>query len=146
VNINTTNKTSYDDIINLPHHRSKTHAPMPLINRAAQFAPFAALTGYETSIKETARLTDKKIALDEDEKSYLNDKLLIIADSLYERHEVAITYFRADAIKEGGAYLTEKGAVKRIGEFEHSVIMEQGIVIPIEDIVAIEGDIFNFME
>jgi len=135
----------HDDIINLPHHVSATHPRMTAINRAAQFSPFAALTGYETAIKETARLTDERVELDEYTKEILNDRLQIIADQLKEHPEIVITYFQPDAKKNGGAYLTATGTAKKIDIYERVVIMTDGTVIPIDEIIGIEGQIFETM-
>ncbi len=136
-------KKSYDDIINLPHHVSVTRPYMSAHDRAAQFSPFAALSGHEAAIKETARLTDKRIELDEYSKYALNDKLQIIADRIEEQHEIIITYFRPDEKKKGGAYVTASGTVKKIDEYERSVVMTDGTLIPIDEIIRIEGKIFD---
>lgn len=131
--------TKYDDIIYLPHHRSKKHAPMPFIERAAQFSPFAALTGHDAAIKETARLTDQKIELDEYEIAALDEKLKMIKmrlDSKMES-EVTVTYFRADMRKEGGEYMTITGNVKKMDGYTKTIILEDGTRILIEDIIEI---------
>jgi len=133
----------YDDIINLPHHVSATRPHMTAINRAAQFSPFAALTGYDAAIKETARLTDERVELDEYTKDILNDRLQIIADWIKEHPEIAITYFQPDAKKNGGAYVTATGTAKKIDIYERVVIMTDGMVIPIDEIISIEGQIFE---
>lgn len=137
---------SYDDIIHLPHHVSATHPQMPAIDRAAQFAPFAALSGYDAAVREAARLTDKRLELDESVKEALNMKLQIIADHLKDRPEVAITYFEPDRKKAGGAYLTSVGTVKKIDGYLRIVVMTNGTVIPIDEIFSIEGQIFDAME
>ena len=138
-------KKSYDDIINLPHHVSTTRPHMPAIDRAAQFAPFAALTGHDAAIKETARLTDERVELDECIKADLSDRLQIIADRIKEHPEIAITYFQLDAKKNGGAYVTAVGTAKKIDEYERIVILTDGTVIPIDEILSIEGQIFETM-
>ncbi len=132
----------YDDIIHLPHHVSKTHPPMAVIDRAAQFSPFAALTGYDAAVKETARLTDERVELDESMKDTLRDKLQIIADRLEEHPEIAVTYFQPDAKKHGGAYVTAIGKVKKVNEYERAIIMTDGTAIPIDEIINIDGQIF----
>lgn len=137
---------NYDDIINLPHHQSASRVHMSNYDRAAQFSPFAALTGYDDAVKETARLTDRKIELDEYELQSLNEKLNRIQDALNEGPEVSITYFVADKKKSGGSYKTISGIVKRIDEFEHLVLMRNGTKIPIEDILEIDGDVFKPLE
>lgn len=138
-------KRAYDDIISLPHHVSTTHPHMEVIDRAAQFSPFAALTGYDAAVKETARLTDEKVELDEYMKDALNDKLQIIAERLKEHPEIAITYFRPDAKKNGGAYVTTISTVKRIDEYERVIIMTNGEVIHVDDMISIDGQIFETM-
>lgn len=136
---------SYDDIIHLPHHVSKTRPQMPVSDRAAQFAPFAALSGYDAAIRETARLTDERLELDEHMKSVLSDKLQIIAERIDERPEISITYFVPDEKKDGGAYITAAGTAKKIDEYERIVLMDDGTAIPIDEIISIEGRIFEAM-
>ena len=128
----------YEDIINLPHHQSNKHPHMPAENRAAQFAPFAALTGYGDAVNETARQTDAKIELDEYEKATLNEKLNMLRDSQEEQPETTITYFVPDKMKSGGAYVTITGTVKKIDECGHTVLMRDGTKILIDDIFEIE--------
>lgn len=132
----------YDDIINLPRHVSKTRGKMPIIDRAAQFAPFAALTGHDAAIKETARLTEERVELDEYMKADLNSKLQIIGDRLKEKPELSITYFIPDEIKEGGSYITVRARAKKLDEYEGLLIMSNDTEIPIEEIIKIEGNIF----
>lgn len=136
----------YDDIINLPHHQSLTRPHMSAYDRAAQFSPFAALTGYEDAVAETARLTDKKAELDEYGKSDLNERLNIIQDTLDEQPKVSITYFLPDKKKSGGEYVTVSGCVKKIDEYEHIVVMLDATKIPIDDIAEINGEIFCSLE
>lgn len=131
---------NYDDIINLPHHVSKTHPHMPIIDRAAQFSPFAALTGYDTAVKETARLTDRRIELDEYEKEALREKLNLIVEMIDEKPEVTITHFQPDTKKNGGAYLSITGRVKKIDEYERVVCLTDGAKIAIDEIFAIENN------
>ena len=125
---------SYDDIINLPHPVSKNHPQMPFRDRAAQFAPFAALTGHDAAIKETARLTDERLELSEEVIAQLNEKINIIRNNIGIEQNVSITYFIPDAKKAGGAYVTCSGSVKKIDEYEHTIIMTDQTVIPIEQI------------
>ena len=129
---------TYDDIIHLPHHVSATHPHMSAIDRAAQFSPFAALTGYDAAIKETARLTDKRVELDESMKAALSNKLQMIADRLKEHPEIAITYFQPDAKKNGGAYVTVINTVKKIDVYKRIVVLTDGIVIPVNEIISID--------
>lgn len=127
----------YNDIINLPHHISKSHPQMSKLNRAAQFSPFAALTGYEGAIKETARLTNKRVELEEWEKDVLDEKLRIINEQLSSQPEIEITYFQPDEKKSGGAYVSVIGIVKKIDRYERTVVMQDETRIPIEEIIAI---------
>ncbi len=136
---------TYDDIINLPHHVSTTRPHMTAIDRAAQFSPFAALTGFDVAIKETARLTDERVELDEYMKDALSDRLQIIADRIKEYPEIAITYFQSDAKKKGGAYITAISTAKKIDEYERVVVMTDGTAIPIDEIISIDGQIFDSM-
>ena len=133
----------YADIINLPHHELTTRQRMPLINRAASFSPFAALTGYDETVKETARLTDAKVELDEGTKEVLNDKLRLAVDQAEMHPEVSITYFLPDKKKAGGAYITTKAVIKRMDEYDRVVVLTDKSTIPIDDIAEIEGDIFK---
>ena len=136
---------TYDDIINLPHHVSTTRPHMTAIDRAAQFSPFAALTGYDAAIKETARLTDERVKLDEYMKDALSDRLQIIADRIKEHPEIAITYFQPDAKKNGGAYVTAISSALKIDEYERVVLMTDNTVIPIDEIISVDGQIFEAM-
>ncbi|MEG0305116.1 MAG: hypothetical protein RR635_05430 [Oscillospiraceae bacterium] len=134
---------NYDDIINLPHHVSTAHPQMSILDRAAQFSPFAALTGYDDAVKETARLTDTKIELDEYEKTILNERLRLVTDCIEEYPEITITYYKPDSRKNGGAYITVTSCVKKIDDFEKTVYMTDGMVISIEEIFEIEGDLIQ---
>ena len=136
---------TYDDIIHLPHHVSTTHPHMAVSDRAAQFSPFAALTGYDAAIKETARLTDERVAIDEYMKDVLNNKLRIILDRIKEHPKIAITYFQPDEKKNGGSYVTTSGTVKKINEYERIVVMTDDTEIPIDEISSIDGNIFENM-
>ena len=129
----------YDDIINLPHHVSVSHTHMAALNRAAQFSPFAALTGYDSAIKETARLTDRKIELDETAKIALDEKLRIIQEQLDSQTEISLTYFQPDEKKVGGVYVTISGIVKKIDYYDRAIVMQDGTSIAIEDIIDITG-------
>ena len=136
---------AYDDVINLPHHVSTTRPHMAVADRAAQFSPFAALTGYDAAVKETARLTDERIELEEYMKDALSHRLQIIADRINEHPEIAITYFQPDKKKNGGAYVTAISTAKKIDEYERLVIMDDGTAIPIDEIISIDGQIFETM-
>ncbi|MFV0399551.1 MAG: hypothetical protein ACK5LX_02890 [Oscillospiraceae bacterium] len=133
----------YDDIIHLPHHVSATHPQMPLLTRAAQFAPFQALTGYDAAILETARLTDKRIDLGEEAIATLEVKLCILADAIANHPEVAVTHFQEDERKEGGEYVSSCGAVKKIDEIERVIVFMNGEVIPMQEIIEIESRLFK---
>ena len=135
-------KFPYEDIVNLPPHISKKHPQPTMIDRAARFAPFAAITGYEEMVLEEARVTEERVDLDEGALSFLNEKLNMIREFLDEEPEVTITYFEPDKKKSGGAYVSIAGVVKRIDEYEHLVILTDGKKILIEDIYAIESDLF----
>ena len=136
----------YNEIINLPHHVSKTRPQMPMSDRAAQFAPFAALTGYDAAIKETGRLTDEKIEMDEEALNILNMKFQILARSLDDEPEVTFTYFKPDERKAGGAYLEVTGMVKKVDDFERLIVMQNGTKMPMDDILNIEGEIFASLQ
>lgn len=133
-----TDSHEYDDIINLPHHTSSNRPRMSVIDRAAQFSPFAALTGYEDAVKEAARLTGKRMELDEYEKASLDQSLHQILAHLEEHPEAAVTYFQPDERKEGGAYLSVTGRIKKIDSCERCLIMMDGKKIPLDDIAALD--------
>ena len=133
----------YDDIISLPHHESTKHPKMPALNRAAQFLPFAALAGHDAAVRETARQTDNKMELDESRKEELNEHLQLLREYLVQKPQVSITYFVPDTKKEGGSYLSITGAIGKIEENQRQVIMENGTVIPMNDIYEIESTIFD---
>ena len=135
----------YDDIINLPNPSPTGRARMSRLDRAAQFAPFAALTGYEAAVAETARLTDKRVELSDDAKEMLNEKIRMIAESLGNGSSVTVSYFVPDGKKGGGAYVDVTGSVRRVDEYERTIVMADGTVIPIEEIVEISGDLFRFI-
>ena len=127
----------YDDIIGLPHHVSENHPPMSRANRAAQFSPFAALTGFGAVIDETARLTEEKIELDDHAKAELDETLRMIGENIAARPEVTVTYFVPDERKTGGAYVTERHRVKKLDPIAQSLTMTDGTVIAMDDVCAI---------
>lgn len=133
----------YDDIINMPHHQSAHHPHMSNRDRAAQFSPFAALTGYDEAVRETERLTDSKAELTEDAMEKLNRKLQIIAEGKRLKPKITVTYFQPDERKSGGAYLTYTGTVKKVNDYERTLVMGDGTVIPVEQIYGIESDLFR---
>jgi hypothetical protein len=136
----------YDEIMGLPHHVSKTRPQMPMSDRAAQFAPFAALTGYDSAIKETGRLTDERIEHDVEALSALDMKYQLLMEALDEAPEVTITYFQPDERKAGGKYVSAVGAVKKIDDFERRITMRDGTRIPMDDILSIDGELFLSLE
>lgn len=131
-------KEDYFDIINLPHHVSRNHPQMPMEARAAQFAPFAALTGYDAVIHETARLTDKQVELEEYDNNRLNRIFSELMDSLEKHPMVTVSYFKPDEHKAGGAYMTVSGKLKKIDTYEQIMKMEDGTVIPIGSIMDLQ--------
>lgn len=131
-------KEDYFDIINLPHHVSRNHPQMPMEARAAQFAPFAALTGYDAVIHETARLTDKQVELEEYDNDRLNRIFSELMDSLEKHPMVTVSYFMPDEHKAGGAYMTVSGKLKKIDTYEQIMKMEDGTVIPIGSIMDLQ--------
>ena len=136
----------YDDIINLPHHVSQKHPQMSLYARSAQFAPFAALTGYEDAIKQTSRETSEKIDIDDELKSILDSKLQIIMEQIKNKPEISITYFIPDLKKNGGSYITVTGIVKKIDLYNQHIYLTNDTEIPINDIINISGEIFKMYE
>lgn len=140
------NNTKYGDIIELPHHVSQKRPQMTLHDRAAQFSPFSALTGYEDALGETARLTNKRLGLSEDRQARINECLRIILENISERPEAKITYFVPDTLKSGGEYVTANGFVRHIDECALLIIFTDGRKIPIADIYDIEGEIFRDIE
>ena len=129
---------NYDDIINLPHHTSPTRPRMSMSDRAAQFSPFAALTGYDAAVKETARLTDRRIELDEYEKAELNRKLCILAEHQKEALLVELTFFQPDMRKEGGAYIHRTGVFWKLDLEKGRLLLEDRTAIPIEELRTLE--------
>ena len=132
----------YEDIVNLPRHISKVHPQATMADRAARFSPFAAISGYEDMVKEAARVTEERIDITDATKELLNEKLNMIIEFLDEEPEVAITYFEPDKKKDGGAYISITGTVKRIDEYERIVLMRDDKKIRIDEIYAIESDLF----
>lgn len=128
----------YDDIINLPHHVSPIRPRMPLIDRAAQFSPFSALTGYDEAINETERFVDERIELDEHTMAMLDERLKLLRKRIDKNPSVMITYFVPDINKDGGKYITVTGNVKKIEEFKKRIILENGTEIPINEIIGLQ--------
>lgn len=128
----------YDDIINMEHHVSQKYPQMDKMNRAAQFAPFAALTGYEDTLAETQRLTEDEKEIDENEKEILDKKMADILKNIASHPKVQIKYFIPDLRKDGGEYRTIIGSIKKLNTFEKKIIMEENLIINIEDITDVE--------
>ena len=133
----------YDDIISLPPPTSKRHPRMPIRDRAAIFSPFAALSGHGAAIAETARLTEQKIELDEDTKAELDRRQAVLLEHMDERPELTVTWFQRDEKKDGGAYLTTTGRLKKLRELEQILVLTDGTEISLEDVVTLESDIFQ---
>ena len=131
----------YADMLSLAHPVSKNHPPMPMADRAAQFAPFAALTGHGAAIKEMARMTDEKIEPDENLQSALDRKLQALRRRIKEMPEASFTYFLPDTQKSGGSYVCVTGKVKKIKEYENVIVLQDGTQIPIDDLLEVEEKI-----
>ena len=129
----------YDDMLHLPRPASGNHPPMPIADRAAQFSPFAALTGYDAAIRETARLTDEKVELDEQSRMLLDEKLSQIAEHLSKRIPVTVTYFVQDEKKQGGSYKEKCGIVRRIDTHARAIVFEDRMQIAIDDVLDIQS-------
>ena len=132
----------YDDIIHLSHPTSKNRLRMSIHDRAAQFSPFAALSGHAAAIAETARLTDRKLELNEDTRAELDRRQAILLEHISERPEITVTWFRPDEKKAGGAYVTTTGRLKKIDEIERVLVLTDGARIPLEDVAGLESDSF----
>ena len=135
--------SAYDEFLNLPHHVSSDLPHMSMQNRAAQFAPFAALTGFEAIIKETCRQTAHRIELDESAKEALDKKLQRLLQVLHVHPQISITFFKPDEKKDGGAYICITGTIKKIDGYGENLIMTDGTQIPISEITSLQGDLLN---
>ena len=139
----------YDDMLRLPRHQSATRPHMPVSDRAAQFSPFAALTGYDETVRETARLTKDRIELDENAKALLDERLRLLLEHLPERPVVSLVYFVPDLLKQGGSYATASGSVKKLDFLNRQIVLyadngiSDGAKISINDVTAIEGALFR---
>ena len=136
----------YDDIINLPHHVSETHPQMSMRNRAAQFSPFAALSGHSDAIHETARYTGDFQGVDESNVEALNQKIAMILDKINEHPQITVTYFKPDEKKEGGSYTLKTGNIKRVDDYEHVLQFTDNEKIPIQSIFNIDGEMFSIID
>ena len=130
----------YDDIINLQHHQSSKCPHMSNYQRAAQFAPFAALTGYDAAIDETARLTDQKLELSDEQADHLNAQIQRIIENIIDKPQVEITYFVPDNRKSGGEYVTVTGNVRRVDDSNREIVFVDGMTVGIDDVYAIRID------
>ena len=138
-----TAQDQYGDIIHLPHYEPKRHKRMELYKRAAQFAPFAALTGYGDAIDETARYTDEVMDLSEDENSRMDRLVTILQAEMDKAPEIRVTHFVPDGNKAGGSYVETKGRVKKIDPTGRSLVMYDGKKIQLEHIIDMSGEIFD---
>lgn len=136
----------YDDIINLPRHVSKTHPHMSLADRAAQFSPFAALTGYEEAIKEAGRIVDEKIELSEEEKEEINRQLNYLNEHKKDNIQITITYFLKDMKKNGGSYRQITSNLKRLDEIEKTILLADNTTLRIDDIRKIQSPLFDTLD
>ena len=132
----------YEDIIHLPHPVSKTHPPMPMEKRAAQFSPFAALTGYDEVLQETARVTEEESDMEEDRLRQLDERFHALWEKRNEKKTVEITWFQPDERKGGVKYITVTGVIQKIKEYEKVLVMDDGTEIPLQAITGLEGDGF----
>ena len=130
----------YSDIINLPHHRSRTHPPMSSLDRAAQFSPFAALTGYDAAVEETARLTDTRLTMSDDQKQLLDEKLHLLLDAADHPPVTRITCFVPDPRKEGGSYETIIGQIRSLDPYGRHLILTDKRTIPLDDLWDLDWD------
>ena len=137
---------AYDDIISLPRPAHAGRGVMPLGDRAAQFAPFAALTGYEAAIDETARLTERRPELDEEAQSEVNERLRLLCEALPEAPEAEFLWFRPDGRKEGGACVTTRGRLRHVDLGARRLLLRGGEVIPLDDLLAVSGAMFRDRE
>ena len=133
----------YDDILHLPHPTSAKHPRMPVSERAAMFSPFTALSGHAGAIAETARLTDQRMELDEDTRAELDRRQAVLLEHIAEQPEVTVTWFQPDERKDGGAYVTTTGRLKKIDPVERVMTLQDGTSIPLEDVVELENEYFK---
>ncbi len=136
---------NYDDIINMEHHKSKIHPPMSLYAHSAQFAPFAALTGYEDAVRETARQTTNRVELSEDLIEMIDMKVQFLKENIGQKEEITITYFEPDELKEGGTYVTVIGILRAFDDINQKIIFKDKREIPISEIIDIQGNMFKNM-
>lgn len=140
------NTHQYDDIIDLPHHVSKNRKALGRDSYAAQFSPFAALTGYDGVVSEAARITDERTEMSETELDVLSAKIQFITEHMKEKPEITFTYFKKDEKKPGGSYLTKTGNIKQIDDVERLLHFTDGTKLPIDDVVDMKSVIFDEFE
>ena len=133
----------YDDIISLPHFEPRFHKRMSMLSRAAQFAPFAALTGYDAAIAETGRLTSQAEDIDDESADRLNRRMALLRTMLDKQPVVAVTYFVPDVTKCGGAYRRVEGALRTIDDYNFQLVMTDGLRVPIQCILDLDSDEFQ---
>lgn len=136
-------KNDYSDIIDHPHYVSKTRPQMSELERAAQFSPFAALTGYDAAIQETGRLTDERMEIGEEEKAMMDRKQQYLLEIISDKPEITVTYFKPDERKSGGAYVSVTGKLKRLDDVERILVLTDGKKIPLDDITDLESESFR---
>jgi len=129
---------NYNDIINLPHHVSTRHPQMSMMNRAAQFAPFAALTGHSAAIEETARLTESQQELADEDSEILNQKMAYLREAINEHPTISITYFEPDKRKSGGRYMSIEGQLQNIDDYNQTIVLKNGETIPLKSVLDIQ--------
>ena len=139
-------KNPYEEIINLPHHTSVKHPPLGKESYAAQFSPFAALSGYDGIVSEAARFTDDGPNMNETDAEIINAKLRILRDRIKEKPEITVTYFSKDKRKSGGKYVEKTGFVKKIDEVERCALFSDGAKLPFDVITDLRSEIFGFLE
>lgn len=132
--------STYEDIINLPHHVSPKRSPMSMQDRAAQFSPFAALTGFEDAIVETGRITDTRIELGDELRELLDRKQRCLQKFIVDRPEITVTYFAPDEKKVGGTYISVSGRLKQVDEYARELVFTDGKKIPLDDVADIQSD------
>lgn len=134
---------NYNDILSLPHPTSRKHPRMSALDRAAQFSPFAALTGYEEAIEETGRLTQQPVELWEDARLELDRRQQFLLENAPLSPEISVRYFRPDSRKEGGAYVTVRGRLKSVDPVGRLLKMQDGTQIPLDAVVELDSPLFN---
>ena len=139
-------KGPYDDILHLPHYVSAKRKPMSMLNRAAQFSPFAALTGYDAAIQETGRLTDRQIHMDTDAEAMLDEKLRLLWENRQEKPQITVTYFVPDERKCGGCYENRTARVKKVDIHHQIMLLEDDTVVNFGRVRDIQGEIFRQIE